>query len=232
VLRAKLSQQKTVIDGAEIGTPIAQVEVEAEAVAGVAEGSTTSTKGEEAAVIMVIHLLITHNTCTLLALRVLLTVCNEGCSMIKTVSTKRWCSQNEHTTYTKSYYIVRAMYTYPVSRQLISSFISPSPISKSTILKPLHLPCGPIQPPHPALHKLLIPRPHNPLRKLHIIERTQPQYPLPGKPLANAIHQRATRVAEVIRHLHAALDALDGAVRLEVVLSPDVRQVRVVDRKV
>jgi hypothetical protein len=86
VLRAKLSQQKTVIDGAEIGTPIAQVEVEAEAeaVAGVAEGSTTSTKGEEeAAVIMVIHLLTTHNTCTLLALRVLLIVCNEGCSMIE-----------------------------------------------------------------------------------------------------------------------------------------------------
>jgi hypothetical protein len=83
-------------------------------------------------------------------------------------------------------------------------------------------PLNSLQPPHPALDKLLSLRPQLRLMQLQIIHSPNPTETQPGKPTAAAIHQSATDGAETASHRVACADGLAGGVGCELVLAADV----------
>jgi len=99
---------------------------------------------------------------------------------------------------------------YPLSVQQI---IGPSQVSSQRaplLAHPRHL----TQPALPVLHKDLHSGLQHALHERKIIYRPEPQYTLAREHLADTIHQRAARLAEIIRHGcagHRCLGVCEGA---------------------
>lgn len=68
--------------------------------------------------------------------------------------------------------------------------------------------------------------------QMEIIHRAKPQDPLPGKLVADAIHERAAGGAEVVGHPLARGDGARLAVRGQVLAAAHVREMRVQDGEV